>query len=212
MRYFLLTFCCLITLVTAKTQVAFGLKAGANLSTIDKAVLPLDGSEEGLTIYDAWKARYQAGLWVRIPVAERINVQPEVLFIEKDWYQGNANGEDAHVEMQFLSLPVLLQYEWGKLHLGVGPELTYLVGHESWFRGESTGDSNFLLQDVDFGLGVNADVTYVFGPWEVSLRYARDVTSFMEINFTNANGEPLGEVEHRFHSFQLSVGYDLLGK
>ena len=93
----------MLTAAAAHAQSTFGLKAGANYSTIGGA--DLSDMEKGLESELDYSVGYHAGGMINIFASERIAIQPELLFS----VQGAAFSADDNVKWHVSYISVLVK-------------------------------------------------------------------------------------------------------
>lgn len=166
------------------SPVAFGVKAGLNISTIS------GGDSKS-------KAGFYGGLFANIPVASSFSVQPEVLY---NGVGAKADGlEDLKVNLSYISVPVMFQYNaTPEFYLEAGPQFSFLV--DSKFKYQSTSvKANDYIKGFDFGIGIGAG--YFFTPnIGVNARYVAGVT---DIGKEVAGAQPEG----KNNVFQVGLAY-----
>lgn len=189
-------FVVLITLFAgmAKAQVAFGLKAGLNLTKLD--VKDPEVSYESRT-------GYHAGVFLRGRF-DKIGIQPELLlFTQNGDLQSSVFGT-AREKFTYVSIPLILKfYPIGGLNIQAGPQFGFLVDGEreyDSFLGSGSRDITdyYKKSDVsisagggyDFGFGLGLDVRYNVG--------IKDINNV-------ANGE-----EARSRIFLISLAWNFL--
>jgi opacity protein-like surface antigen len=173
-------------------QFSLGVKAGANIFKVD-----------GKSFKDEFKYGYHLGGFVTIGVGGRFSLQPEVLFNQyqtktdtsfKNIYE-NAFSGATDIKLNYLSIPVLLNYKLGSLlSLQAGPMFSILMdqdknllrnGQEAFKKGEFS-----MLGGAQIGLGK----IKLTGRYVVGLNNINDID---DKNKWNNEG------------FQLSVGLGL---
>ena len=106
-------------------QFTIGVKAGTNISKVD-----------GKSFSDEFKYGYHLGGFATIPLGSRLAIQPEVLFNQMNSQTGtefsdiyeNAVSGVTNVKLNYLSIPVLLNYKLGSLiSLQAGPQFGILL-------------------------------------------------------------------------------------
>ncbi len=139
---------------TQAQEASYGVRLGANLSTISSDDIPenLEDSRFGIVV----------GFLAEFPITEKISMQPEFQYSA----QGN---DDESLRVNYLQLPVLLKYNFAdKFNIHLGPQ----VGLKIW-EWEQNGIIEADFNTFDFalvaGLGVSltenffADLRYGFG-------------------------------------------------
>lgn len=138
----------------------FGVKAGANFSTV--AGDDIDSP--------AYRTGYNIGLLAEIPVAERFSLQPEVLYSAKGFDaarfdQDNFLDNDQNVEYQldYIDVPVLAKvYLTDGLSLQAGPSFNFKVNEQYDYKPYEDGGDISFDQAQNFELGGAAGLEYKF--------------------------------------------------
>jgi hypothetical protein len=159
---------------SSSSPIAFGLKAGLNISTISS-----DDSKS--------KAGFYGGAFANIPVASSFSVQPEVLYNGLGAkYEGNS---DLKINLSYISVPVMFQYKaTPEFYLEAGPQFSFLIDSKLKYQSNST-DAKDLVKGFDFGVGIGAG--YYFTPnIGVNVRYVAGVTDIAkEVAGNQADGK-----------------------
>jgi hypothetical protein len=130
MKTLMIVFLAAVSFLSAGAQVQFGVKAGANFST-------LTGSDvSGVNT----KVGFQGGVFVGLPLASSFCLQPEVNF-SMQGAKGNVDGTDFTLAQNYLNVPVLVKYK-----------------HESGFFAETGPQIGFLMSAKLSGGGSSVDV------------------------------------------------------
>jgi len=163
-----------ISHVVMSQEVAFGLKGGLNLGTLD-----LSNPESS---YDS-KMGYHGGLFLRGKF-NKIAVQPEVLIYTQEGEIFNSVAGSAKESFTYLAVPLMFKF-YPSNHLGLniqaGPHFAFLLD------GERTTELRLLTvkEDIkdyyessdiaistgagyDFGFGLNIDVRYNIGVKDIN--------------------------------------------
>ena len=189
---FLIT--CSLSVVPAAGQVAFGIKGGLNLTTLDV--------EDPELTYES-RTGYHAGVFLRGRFGN-IGVQPELLLFTQNGDLESTLFGKAQEQFTYLSIPLMLKfYPIGGLNLQAGPQFGFLLDGErkyDTFLGSGSQDitDHYKNSDVsvsvgggyDFGFGLGLDVRYNIG--------IKDINNA-------ANGE-----EARSRIFLVSLGWNFL--
>jgi len=152
-----------------------GIKGGANMNKIN-----------GQSFKDGYELGYQVGAFAEIDFNKNIGIQPEVLFSQsstkvaqgfKDIYQNIDNAVlDDNVRLNYLSVPVLLRINAGKLlTFHVGPEFSILVNdHENLLE---NGKGAFKKGDFGMiaGAQINLGTLRIYGRYNVGLTNINDI-------------------------------------
>lgn len=176
---------------TANAQARIGLKAGGSLTN-------MAGSDVKST---ANKFGFHGGLVANLSFSDALSVQPEVLFSMKG-YQNPDNSKDK-VNLTYIDVPVMLQYNADGLFFEAGPQLGFLASAKVT-DGTNDQDIKSLFNTVDFGYAVGLGYKLETGPM-VGLRYNGGITSaFKDVAGTT--------IKAHNSAFQLYVGYMFGGK
>jgi hypothetical protein len=167
-------------------QVQFGIKAGANLSTFT-------GDAEGAKS----QIGFNAGVLVKIPVADALSVQPEAYYSGQG-AKGNESGTDFNLHVNYINIPVLLKYQ---LPVGVffetGPQLGLRMSAKLKAEGQSV-DMKDSYKSTDFSWAFGAGYQLPSLPLGIDLRYNLGLANI-------AAGDGDGSVKNGV--FQLGVFY-----
>lgn len=184
----------LLANLPAKGQVAFGLKGGLNLTTLNV--------EDPELSYQS-RSGYHAGVFLRGKF-DKIAIQPEwLLFTQSGELESSAFGT-AQEHFTYLSVPVMLKfYTIGGLNVQLGPQFGFLLDGErkyNSFLGSGTEDITDYYKKSDISVSVGAGYDFNFG-LALEARYNIGVK---DIN-NAANGE-----EARSRIFLVSLGWNFL--
>lgn len=156
----------------ASGQIAFGLKGGLNLSTLNV--------EDPELAYDS-RTGYHAGIFLRNRF-DKIGIQPELLLFTQSGKMSSSLFGTAQEHFTYLSIPVMLKfYPVAGLNLQVGPQFGFLLDGErdyDSFLGSGSQDitDHYKKSDVsislgggyDFGFGLGLDVRYNIGVKDIN--------------------------------------------
>ncbi|HEV8271291.1 MAG TPA: porin family protein [Chitinophagaceae bacterium] len=164
----------LLTMQAASAQFRLGAKAGANLVKV-----------EGSSFKDEFRYGYHLGGFAEIGVVKKLTIQPEVLFSQysmtldssfKSVYENVLNSEQTHVKLNYLSIPILLNYRLlGPIYLQAGPSFSILMNHDKNLL-QNGGDA---FKKGDFamigGAQVRISKLYLTGRYVVGLSNINDI-------------------------------------
>lgn len=187
----------------SSSPVAFGVKAGMNVSSMSKDS-ELDDQKS--------KIGFNAGLFANIPIASSFSVQPEVLYSQygskSDWRNPiNDDRYSAATHLDYITVPVMLQYNLiPNLYVEAGPEFGFMVSAKNKVKNETSGETitesgNYKddLKTFNFGIGLGAG--YYFTPnIGVTARYVAGVTDY-------AKERPSGSDAVRNNVFQVGLAF-----
>ena len=183
-----------VTACPVAAQVAFGIKGGLNLTTLN--VQDPEVSYESRT-------GYHAGLFLRGRFGN-VGVQPELLLFTQNGEVKSSWIGQAQEQFTYLSIPFMFKfYPVAGLNLQVGPQFGFLLDGERKYDGLIRSGSEDITEhykksDVsvsvgggyDFGFGLGLDVRYNIG--------VKDINN-------EANGE-----EAHSRIFLVSLGWNFL--
>jgi len=173
-------------------QFSIGLKAGANIIKID-----------GKSFNDEFKYGYHLGGFANIGIGGRFSIQPEVLFNQ---YQTKTDSSFNHiyqnalsgatdVKLNYLSIPLLLNYKLGSLlSLQAGPMFSVLMDHNKNLL--RNGEDAF--KKGDFSMLGGAQIS--LGKIKLNGRYVVGLNNINDID---------NKDKWKSQGFQLSLGLGL---
>jgi hypothetical protein len=166
----------LLTMQAASAQFRLGAKAGANLVKVG-----------GQSFKDEFRYGYHLGGFADIALTndKKLSLQPEVLFNQysttldsnfKSVYQNVINSSQARVKLNYLSIPILLNYKLiGPLHLQAGPAFSILMDQNRNFL-QNGGDA-FTKGDFSMigGAQIKLAKLYLSGRYVIGLANINDI-------------------------------------
>ena len=172
MKKILLMLCVALCAQWANAQnITFGVKGGLNLASLN----------DNLPVSLAYKYKFgfQAGGFARIDVAERLYVQPELMYAlqgvkynvevtsislpQTDPLFGRQN-IDVTVSESNVILPVMLKYYFNDaFNAEVGPQLDYLFSAKTKAEGIGSVTESFSDFNFGFNIGLGYDVNEKIG-------------------------------------------------
>jgi hypothetical protein len=175
---------------TMMAQFHIGIKGGANVGKVD-----------GKSFSHEFKYGYHAGAFAEIGLGKKFSLQPEVVFNQyatsldsnyKSIYENVINSSQSHVKLNYLSIPILLDYKLlGPVHIQAGPQFSVLMNQ----------DKNFLQNGADaFSKGdfsMLAGVQVKLGTLRLSGRYMIGLNNINDID---------NQDKWKNQTVQLSVG------
>lgn len=177
---------------------SFGVKGGANISTISK--------EKSWDDTNA-KIGYYVGFYMHAPVNSVFSIQPEVLYnsvgVKYD------NGSTSHtLGLDYLSVPIMFQFEpIPKLYVEAGPQFSYLIGNSD--RNETDdvvtikkyrNNSNYNSFDLSGGIGFG----FRFNNITIGARY---VVGFTDIKKSGSTTWSNDDKQLRNNALQIGLQY-----
>ena len=164
----------LLTMQAASAQFRLGVKAGANLVKV-----------EGQAFKDEFRYGYHLGGFAEIGIIRKLTIQPEVLFNQysmtldssfKSVYENIITSEQSHVKLNYLSVPILLNYKFlGPIYLQAGPAFSILIDQNKNFL--QNGGEAFKKGDFSMigGAQVRLSKLYLSGRYVVGLANINDI-------------------------------------
>jgi hypothetical protein len=164
----------LITQVSL-AQFHIGVKGGANITKVD-----------GQSFKDQFNYGYHLGGFAQIKIANKLEIQPEVLFsqfsttLDSNYnhvYENVFNSSQSNVKLNYLSIPVLLNYKLigNFMLLQVGPQFGILMNQDKTLLqngGKAFSDGDFsMLGGVQFKLSA----IRISGRYAVGLKDINDI-------------------------------------
>jgi len=185
----------LLTMQAASAQFRLGAKTGANLVKVD-----------GKSFKDEFRYNYHVGGFAEIGLTRdrKLSLQPEVLFNQysttldsnfKSVYENVLNSEQTHVKLNYLSIPILLNYRLiGPVYLQAGPAFSILLDQSKSFL-QNGGDA-FKKGDFSMigGAQVRISKIYLSGRYVIGLANINDIDN---------------QDKWKSQAIQLSVGLSL---
>lgn len=166
----------LLTMQAASAQFRLGAKAGANLVKVD-----------GKSFKDEFRYGYHIGGFAEIGLVGdgKLTLQPEVLFNQystsldsnfKSVYQNVINSNQSRVKLNYLSIPILLNYRLaGPIYLQAGPAFSVLMSQDRSLL-QNGGDA---FKKGDFSMIGGAQIKlaklYLNGRYVVGLNNINDI-------------------------------------
>lgn len=178
----------------ASAQVAFGLKGGLNLTTLNV--------EDPELTYDS-RSGYHAGVFLRSRFGN-VGLQPELLLFTQNGEMSSSLFGTAQEHFTYLSIPVMLKfYPLAGFNLQAGPQFGFLLDGEreyDSFLGSGSQDitEHYKKSDVALSFGAGYDFEFGLG---LDVRYNLGIKDINDA----ANGE---EVKSRI--FLISLGWNFL--
>ena len=200
----------LLSINVSFAQKQFGVKVGANFGDIVETIEVATENTLGFEAlaYDI-KVNPQLGIWFDYSLTNRLSIQPELLWTQKDLHPTDNNPMDSYITFHYFSLPVLAKYQFGKLRVELGPETSFLLD-QSFRNVNSPLDDSPDIDEHVFEFAINIGVQYTHNRWIVGARASRDVTTFRGFQFTDSNGELTGSLRNFHQSGVIWVGFQIL--
>ena len=137
--------------ITSYAQgIDFGIKAGANFSTLTDAT--------GLKN----KTGFHGGLFLGLKFNDKIALQPELLYSQQ-----GAEFDMGKIDLNYINVPVVVKYYLVQgLNIQMGPQFGFVVDDNisnAIFEAEDFDVSGVIGAGYDFPFGIRLDARYNFG-------------------------------------------------
>ena len=179
----------------------FGIKAGANISSISK-----DG-------YDDVKSKvgFNAGVFMNAPLSEQFSIQPEVMYSQmgaKIDRTALGNKFSSSLKLDYITVPVMFQFNaTPQFYLEAGPEFGFLVSAKA--KNELNGNSDTQTLDKDnfnsFNMGAGLGLGFNFNK-NIGIN-ARYIAGFTDINKNGNTSINNDDHKNRNNTFQVGLSY-----
>lgn len=181
-----------VSAMAVNAQATFGLKAGANFSNLKSTG---DESESLDT-----KVGLNIGALANIPVSSMFSVQPELVF-SMEGAKDEAEGEDYKLNLNYLNVPVLLQYNASGFIAETGPQVGFLMGAEAKIDDLDVDvKDQFETINLSWAIGLGYKMPSGFG---VNARY--------NLGLSNLAKEAEGDDKIKANTIQVGVFYTFGG-
>jgi len=193
-KLFLPLFVALVISQAVMAQFHIGIKGGANITKID-----------GVSFKDQFRYGYHIGGFAEIGLGNKFGIQPEVLFNQysttldsnyKSVYQDVFNSGQSSVKLNYLSIPILLNYKLlgNFLSLQAGPQFGVLINQDKTLL-QNGGDA---FKKGDFSLVGGAQLK--LSAIRITGRYVVGLNNINDID---------NKDEWKSQGFQVSLGLAL---
>ena len=201
----LLFFVCLFLCITHSLFAQFGLKGGANYSTLQFNT-PDEIDVGDFIAAFSWKGGGYLGAYYQKEWSKKHASTVELLITQK-----GLESIDFQVHLIYLSLPLMAYYFPSEnFAFGLGTEIGYLFARTT-NRWDLTTDE--LLresydQNLDISLNAGIKFKIIERLW-LEGRFNLGIIPVQELEFTDANGQAAGIVNSYNRNFQVGVTYEL---
>lgn len=197
---FLLTAILFASVLTAKAQINYGVRAGINISNQKMKVL-------GLSMNNTAKVGLNFGGFAEFGLNEKFSIQPELTFssmgskgteseLDVNW---NEITTSVTYSLNYISIPLLVKYKVSDFSFGVGPQLGILASSKIKAMGRSV-DNDDVFKGTDFSGILNADYTFA-DKILVGVRYQMGLSNIMKTTDESFGGKINN------NAFQILIGY-----
>ncbi|UQB70329.1 porin family protein [Epilithonimonas zeae] len=185
-----------LTMMSLAYSQSFGVKGGANISTISQ--------ENGWGDKNS-KVGFYAGLYMNAPVNALLSIQPELIY--NNMGVKYENGNTSHtLNLNYVSMPIMFQFELiPKFYVEGGPQFGVLVGNKNKYESDSKTiiekDKDAYNQlDLSGGVGLG----FKFNNMAIGARYIIGFTDIKKNGSTSWNNS---DKQLRNSGFQIGLQY-----
>lgn len=185
-----------LTLMSLAYSQSFGVKGGANISTISQ--------EKGWGDKNS-KVGFYAGAYMNAPVNALFSIQPELIY--NNMGVKYTNGNTSHtLNLNYLSMPIMFQFELiPKFYVEGGPQFGVLVGNKNKYQSDSKTiiekDKDAYNQlDLSGGIGLG----FKFNNMAIGARY---IIGFTDIKKNGSTSWKNSDKQLRNSGFQIGLQY-----
>lgn len=193
MRKIFLVAAMAVSALAVNAQATFGVKAGANFSSLKYSG---DGEDDNTDT----KVGLNIGGLANIPVSSMFSFQPELVF-SMEGGEDEQDGEDYKLKMNYINVPLLLQYNASGFIAETGPQVGFLMSADA-----ELGDVEIDVKDqmetvnLSWAIGLGYKMTSGFG---VNARY--------NLGLSNIAKESEGDFKTKANTIQVGVFYTFGG-
>ncbi len=163
----------LFSATAALAQFSIGIKGGANINKVD-----------GSSFKDKFSYGYHVGGFAEIGIGRKFSIQPEVLFNQYNTtvtdefshvYEGVFNSDQSKVRLNYLSIPLLVNYKLigNFLSLQAGPQFSVLMDQDkNLLQNGKFSDGDFAMLG---GVQLKLSALRISGRYVVGLNNINDI-------------------------------------
>ena len=207
---------CVSVTFSQETRFSFGVKAGSNISNIND------------TSQTKYKVGFVGGVFANYKILPSLSLQPEVLY-SMQGYKSNITGDYGgspvaytdNVKMDYISVPVMVQYTYRGFYAEAGPQFAFNVKNSldyevslSYFGNKVTYSDKLknIAKDFDFAIGVGLGYHIPNTKFSIGARYTFSLTSYYTDGGSTSGGynfidHDSGNPKNRVYS--LSILYKI---
>ena len=161
----------------ANAQFQFGVKAGANFSTVN-------GNDAGGA---STLTGFNGGVYFKLPLPGHLSIQPELLYSGQG-FEDNSGGVNGKQHFNYFNIPVLLKYtHFSGLFIETGPQAGVLTSANYKAAGVSTDDKSYY-QSADFSWVVGVGFKIPTTPLSIDARYNFGLSNIENTSSTGGTG------------------------
>lgn len=118
----------------------FGLKGGLNLASVKTDLYKNVEARKG----------YHAGILSHIHFNQHLALQPEAVYSQQGFKQNISSGLTLTMKLDYLNIPVLVQYMYRGFRLETGPQIGFLLRAKADYTDGRKEGMKSYLQSTDF--------------------------------------------------------------
>lgn len=185
-----------LTLMSLAYSQSFGVKGGANISTISKENTWGDTNS---------KIGFYVGAYMNAPVNALLSIQPELIYNNLGVKYENNNTSHT-LNLNYISMPIMFQFELiPKFYVEGGPQFGVLVGNKNKYQSDSKTiiekDKDAYNQlDLSGGIGLG----FKFNNMAIGARYT---IGFTDIKKNGSTSWKNSDKQLRNSGFQVGLQY-----
>jgi hypothetical protein len=188
MKKLILNLLIIVIAIPVKSQIQFGVKAGANISNIigdnNHSINSITYPQKSIQYLT--KLGYNGGIFIAVPIKGKFSLQPELIYslqgarfrMQNVDVSGNLlNGGTGHLNLSYVQIPVLAKFTFHhKFYAQTGPQIGFLVSAEENNNEEQSYYVKSSFHSVDIAWGAGIGFTCPSGTG-FDLRYTIGITS-----------------------------------
>ena len=195
--------CCLLVAAQqaySQAQVAIGIKAGPNFSTVDTKASAGENYKN--------RAGFHGGAFVLIKAA-KIGVQPEVIFSQQG-SKVEINSQNFESNFSYVNIPIILKlYTVAGINIQAGPQFGFITNAETPIQDQLNPDT-YRVEDVKDKMK-SSDFTVALGlGWDLPFGLTLDARYNLGLSKIYDNAPRNQTEDAKNQVFQFSLGYKLI--
>lgn len=208
---------CLFFLITpfCYSQKSFGVKAGANVTNLDV--------DKAFTSKVKNRVGYHLGIWKEFSLSSKLFLRPELFYTLKGFRSVDTLTSPltnalirnrGTIIYNYLTFPVLLGYQFNsKTAVFIGPEISALIAPLARSNGGKAHNMRHLQKYDNPDLGLTAGFRYnLSSKLSADLRYTYGFSTILEVEATDAQGNPYIAKQSKNQAAQFGLSYTLKTK
>jgi hypothetical protein len=187
---------------TAYGQFSFGIKAGANLNSINASSLI------GGDFYKSSVA-FHFGVFGQLRLKEKFFFIPELQFTQRGSTFRASQNPDVRINLNYIELPILFSYQLvKKINIDIGPNISLKTSAVATDGKTASNVDNLYDKNIDFGISAGLRVN-ISDRIAIIGRYYYGISPITEILYADANNNQT-KITLANRSLQFGLSYKLL--